>query len=60
MAKILYAEDEAKWWVGCIDFLKKKGYTVYHAEDGEQALKMYKQVKPDLVLLDMMMPKMTG
>lgn len=60
MAKILYAEDEAEWWVGCIDFLKKKGYTVYHAEDGEKALKMYKQVKPDLVLLDMMMPKMTG
>ena len=60
MAKILYAEDEAKWWVDCIDFLKKKGYTVYHAVDGEQALEMYRKVKPDLVLLDMMMPKMTG
>jgi two-component system alkaline phosphatase synthesis response regulator PhoP len=40
--------------------VEKEGYTVYCAADGEEGIKMAKEVKPDLVLLDVMMPKMDG
>jgi len=40
--------------------LKKEGYKVLKAEDGLEALKIAKEHKPDLVLLDIMMPKMDG
>ena len=41
-------------------YLKKEGYTVELAYDGGQGLKMFRQMKPDLVLLDVMMPVMDG
>lgn len=40
--------------------LEKEGYTVYSAADGEEGIALAKKVKPDLVLLDVMMPKMDG
>ncbi len=40
--------------------LKKEGFTVVTAEDGEEGIERARQVKPDLVLLDIMMPKMDG
>lgn len=40
--------------------LKKEGYIVNTALDGEEGLRKIKQVKPDLVILDIMMPKMDG
>ncbi len=40
--------------------VKKEGYTVHCAADGEEGIKLAKKVKPDLVLLDVMMPKMDG
>ena len=40
--------------------LHKAGYEVICAEDGETALQMARSQKPDLVLLDMILPKMTG
>jgi CheY-like chemotaxis protein len=36
------------------------GYDVYEAADGEEALAVARQVRPDLVILDLMMPKMNG
>lgn len=61
MAKrILLVEDEEIM----IDLLQRKltkeGYEVSIARDGEEGLKVMKKVKPDLVLLDIIMPKMGG
>ena len=41
-------------------YLRKEGYQVHLAYDGGQGLNMYRTVKPDLVLLDVMMPVMDG
>jgi CheY-like chemotaxis protein len=40
--------------------LHKVGYEVISAEDGESALQMARQHKPDLILLDMILPKISG
>ena len=40
--------------------LHKAGYEVVCAEDGEAALKLAKEQQPDLILLDMILPKMSG
>ena len=40
--------------------VEKEGYTIYSAADGEEGIALAKKVKPDLVLLDVMMPKMDG
>ena len=60
MIKILYAEDDAMQAKTCIDYLKRAGYKVVHAADGEQALWLYRRETPDLILLDVIMPKMSG
>ena len=58
--KILLVEDEEIM----IDLLQKKltkeGYEVSVARDGEAGLKVMKEARPDLVLLDIIMPKMGG
>jgi len=60
MAKIILAEDEKI----LADFLEKKlkneGYEVKVARDGEEALKLLREEKPDLLLLDVIMPKKGG
>lgn len=40
--------------------LEAKGYKVTTASDGQEALEKVREIKPDLVLLDIMMPKMDG
>lgn len=40
--------------------LKKNGYNVYTATNGEEGIKLALKVKPDLIILDVMMPKMDG
>ena len=58
--KILVVDDE-KNIVDIIAFnLKKEGYTVIVARDGERALEAFKKESPDLVILDIMMPKIDG
>ena len=58
--KILIIEDEEI----LSGLLKKKlaslGYQVLEAEDGEQGLKLMRETMPDLILLDIIMPKMGG
>jgi two-component system, OmpR family, alkaline phosphatase synthesis response regulator PhoP len=58
--KILLVEDEQI----IIDLLQKKlieeGYDVSVAKNGEEGVKMMQEEKPDLVLLDIVMPKMGG
>ncbi len=60
MAEILFAEDDAdiRKWVAVA--LASEGYTVRTVADGEAALAAYAQKRPDLLLLDIMMPRRDG
>lgn len=61
MFKILVADDEESLRYLIIETLKiEDEYELYEAVDGEQALELVDRIKPDLVLLDVMMPKLTG
>ena len=60
MAKILVVDDEASIVTMLAYNLKKEGYDVVRAEDGEVALDKFESEKHDLLLLDIMMPKMDG
>jgi two-component system alkaline phosphatase synthesis response regulator PhoP len=57
---ILLVDDESD----ILDFLtynlQKEGYKVFTASNGEEALKLVRQISPSLILLDIMMPKMDG
>ena len=58
--KILVVDDEPRL-VSLIDtYLSQFGYHVCTAEDGEEALRVAEEEKPDLIILDIMMPKMDG
>ncbi len=57
---ILVAEDDADLRQGLIDLLEIEGYQVLPCADGGQALTCYRQEKPDLLLLDVMMPELSG
>ena len=60
MKKILVVDDE-KPISDIVKFnLTKEGYEVYTAYDGEEALEKVAEVEPDLILLDLMLPKMDG
>jgi diguanylate cyclase (GGDEF)-like protein len=58
--KILLAEDSKTMMLTTTAIIKKSGHEVIQAEDGEKALSLYKSEKPDLVLLDVEMPKLNG
>ena len=60
MPRILVAEDEADIAQGLRDNLEFDGYEVIVAEDGEAACEAVAQSSPDLILLDLMMPKLDG
>ena len=59
-AEILVAEDESAIREGLVALLESEGYTVRAAVDGEEALHLFREHRPDLVLLDVMMPKKNG
>jgi len=60
MPKILLIEDEGIIMNLLQEKLEKEGYDVFVAGDGEKGLKMIKEIWPDLILLDIAMPKMSG
>lgn len=60
MAKVLIADDAAFMRMRCAKLLTDNGYEVVEAQDGAQAVELYKQVKPDAVLLDITMPNKDG
>lgn len=61
MARKILVVDDEKPIVELISFnLKKEGHEVIEANDGEQAYNMALLEKPDLILLDVMLPKMDG
>jgi len=60
MTKILIVEDEPNMRMGLRDNLEFEGYEVSIAEDGEKGLKMIRENQYNLILLDVMMPKISG
>lgn len=59
-AKILVVEDEKILNSAYKTILEKSGYTVEVACDGEEALKVLESYEPDIILLDLKMPKLDG
>lgn len=59
-AQILIVEDETLLNEAYETVLKHEGYEVYKAFNGEEALEILKDTVPDLILLDLRMPKMDG
>ncbi len=61
MIKVLIADDAAFVRLAIKTLLEKNGFTIVaEAEDGEAAVQKYKQFKPDIVTMDITMPKKTG
>ncbi len=60
MAKILVVDDEPSITSLVSAYLKPEGYEVYIAADGASGLKAAHAFKPDLVILDIMLPGMDG
>jgi CheY-like chemotaxis protein len=60
MAKILIAEDERDIRDLVAFTLRFAGYEVFAAANGEEAVEMASNVSPDLILMDVRMPRMTG
>jgi len=58
--RILLAEDDRFLRKAAETVLKRHGYTVIAAADGEEALKLARAEPPDLMLLDLIMPKLQG
>jgi CheY-like chemotaxis protein len=60
MTKIMVVDDEPDILAMVEMILNRKGYETILAEGGEEALKLLGETKPDLILLDLMMPRMDG
>ena len=60
MAKILVVEDEASLQKAMMDVLAMNNYEVAGASDGEEGLRLARELHPDLILLDIILPKMNG
>lgn len=58
--KILVVDDDTNICELLRLYLTKEGYQVTTANDGEEGLEKFNQLKPDMVLLDVMMPRMDG
>ncbi len=60
MHKILIVEDEDAIRMGLVDLLEIEGYEIDVAVDGEQAMDKVRAFQPNLVILDLMLPKASG
>ena len=60
MKTILFIEDEGALQKTLGDVLSKEGYKILAALDGEVGARLAKEKTPDLILLDLVLPKMTG
>lgn len=58
--RILLVDDEPKIVNAIKAYLENSNYTVFTASDGEQGLMLFNEISPDLVILDLMLPKVTG
>src|SRR5256886_16400076 len=60
LAKILLVEDEIEVLDAITEYLEREGYAVTRAVDGEEALRRVENERPDLVLLDVRLPRVSG
>jgi len=60
MATVLIVEDDRSMAVALSDGFSYEGFDVEVAMDGEEGLRLAREVDPDLMILDIMLPKMTG
>jgi two-component system, OmpR family, response regulator AdeR len=60
MARVLVVEDESKLARILEGYLRDAGYTAIRAADGRRALELFDELRPDLVLLDIMLPELDG
>ncbi|MBU2609274.1 MAG: response regulator transcription factor [Chloroflexi bacterium] len=58
--KILVVDDEPKIVNTVRAYLEREGYQVLEADDGRQALEIFRQEPPDLIVLDLMLPEIDG
>jgi two-component system response regulator RegX3 len=58
--KVLLAEDEESFIDALTIGLSNEGFRVTVARDGAEALKLYEETEPDIILLDLMLPKVSG
>lgn len=58
--KVLVVDDERKIRDIVRLYLERDGFGVYEAKDGEEALKVFQELRPDLLILDLMLPKLSG
>jgi len=58
--KVLVVDDDPDVRLFSVTVLEENGYTPLEAEDGESGLQMIKAEKPDLVILDVLMPRQSG
>lgn len=60
MTRVLVVEDEETYREVLDFYLRREGFDVFLAPDGTEGMKMFDSVKPDLVLLDLMLPGASG
>ena len=58
--KVLLAEDEASLGMIVKESLETRKFAVFHAQNGEEAIDIYRKEQPDILVLDVMMPKKDG
>ena len=58
--KILFIEDESALQRAVIQVMSDQGFKILSAYDGEEGLRVAKEEKPDLILLDLVLPKKDG
>src|SRR5215470_4024815 len=58
--RVLIAEDDLVMRNGLLEILEAEGYDVVAAPDGAAAVERYAEARPDFVLLDIMMPRLSG
>lgn len=60
MIKVLIADDEPSILLSLEFLFKKQGYKVFIARDGQEAIQLFDQENPDVLILDIMMPEVDG
>ena len=60
MYKILIVEDDKNIMTGLVDNLELEGYKTIIARDGKEALRQAREKAPDLIILDIMLPRLNG
>ena len=60
MMKVVVADDDRMFRKAAETTLRRQGYAVATASDGEEALQLIRSERPDIIVLDLIMPKLQG